>query len=75
MANENKAIEQAKRMIVAAGFELEDPGFYTARGGNGTDCAIDPRTLGSARLLVKQLAALGVKASVDTCDEWVSISI
>lgn len=66
----------AAALCVKAGFLDEGDGVYTSRdGGNGTDCVADPATLRAATALVTQIRALGLSATRDVCDEWVSVII
>lgn len=52
--------------------------FTSREGGNGTDCEPDPGTMAAARSLraaIKTADIRGVTARLDTCDEWVSVSV
>lgn len=70
------ALNKARQLCTSAGFEPEGDNTFTSRGdGNGTDCEPDPATLSASRTLIKEIRALGLQASRDVCDEWVSIMI
>lgn len=70
------ALDKARQLLKSAGFEHEGEDNYTARGdGNGTDCELDPALVAAARSLRKEIKALGLGVAIDTCDEWITISI
>lgn len=71
--------EQTVRAIFAgSGFDDEGGLCFTSReGGNGTDCEPDPGTIRAARALCRrvEVGVPGARAAVETCDEWVTVSV